>query len=164
MLLLWIMILLLPISQQTVTIEKIESLSGYAEIKIDEVEIMSKSDIILHIIHPQEILTVINNFEIIINSTDLEENKNVTLTQIKILKNKVKTIIPHTFRRGLINFGGKILNWLYGTMDDDGRQDIDNHLKTIDKNNHKAIQNINQQIKINDNFNRTLTFTKDIHN
>lgn len=40
-------------------------------------------------------------------------------------------------------------------VNDDGRN-IKKHLNPIDQNTHNLIQNLNQQIKINNNFNKTL--------
>ena len=41
------------------------------------------------------------------------------------------------------------------------RKEIENHLKTIDTNNHNIIKNSNQQVIINKNFNETFTKTKE---
>ncbi|CAD7078490.1 unnamed protein product [Hermetia illucens] len=52
------------------------------------------------------------------------------------------------------------MNWIFGAMDNDGRRNIEKHLTTIDQNTHNLIQNLNQQIKINNNFNKTLNLIR----
>jgi len=42
----------------------------------------------------------------------------------------------------------------YGTMDNEDREQIESHLRIIDKNNHHAIETINAQVEINDSFNK----------
>ena len=122
----------------------IETELGYTELKTDEIEINDKFDIVLHIIYPHEIDKVIDILEKTINTLDLGTNKEVTIHQISNIRNKLKTIIPHRAKRGLINVGGYALNWLYGTMDDDDRQNIENHLRIVEKNNH----NLNLKIYV----------------
>lgn len=49
---------------------------------------------------------------------------------------------------------------LFGTMDDEDRPDIDNHLNIIDENNHNLITSINRQVDITKNFTETFTNLK----
>lgn len=147
-------------TQQTLIIEKISSESGYTKIKIDEVELPHSYDIVLHVIDPSEILDVINKLEQNINTYDFSINRQIANHKIESLRNKVKTLIPHRHKRGLINLGGNILNWVFGTMDDQDRKTIEKHLNTADENSHAIIQELNQQVKINDNFNKTISLIK----
>lgn len=82
--------------------------------------------------------------------------------QIGVLLSKLKTITP-TIRqkRGLFNFVGNAYKYLFGTMDDTDREDITNHLNTVDSNIHNSITGLNQQIKINNYFNKTIQLIKD---
>lgn len=59
-----------------------------------------------------------------------------------------------------MNAVGTVQKWLFGTMDDQDRQDIFDHLKITDENNRNAIKNLNNQIKINMNYNQTLSNLK----
>lgn len=43
-------------------------------------------------------------------------------------------------------------------MDNDDRKDIEQHFTITNENNHKIIKNMNQQIKINNNFNKTFNY------
>lgn len=160
MVLLLVLMFIIPISQQTLILEKIETDLGYAEIKTDEIEIPSRFDIILHIINPMEILDVIDNLEKSIKLLDLGDNRNFAIEQINTVRNKMKTILPSRSKRALFNFGGTILKWIYGTMDNEDRQDIENHFGITDQNVHNTIQTVNQQIKINTNFNDTFQVIK----
>lgn len=63
-----------------------------------------------------------------------------------------------------MNIVGNAQNWLFGTMDDQDRRDIDAHLHTLDVNNHNIIETINQQVDINKHFNDTFRQLKDIAN
>ncbi|CAD7078749.1 unnamed protein product [Hermetia illucens] len=151
---------MIPLSQQTLVIEKINSEMGYVEIKTDEIELVSNFDIVLHIIHPKDILDLITKIELTINSIKPNINKNLATYQIESIKSYIRTLIPHKSKRGLINLGGTAMNWIFGTMDNDDRRNIEKHLTTIDQNTHNLIQNLNQQIKINNNFNKTLNLIR----
>lgn len=59
-------------------------------------------------------------------------------------------------RRGLMNFLGKTSKWLFGTMDEEDRQELTKHLQALEENSFKISQGLNQQIRINDYFNETL--------
>lgn len=153
---------MLTTTQAHLVVEKIETNFGYSEVKLEEVSIIKKYDTILHIINPGEILSIIDSLEANIKELDLKD-KAITLEyQLQTIRNKVQTIIPHREKRGLLNFVGTIYKWLYGTMDDSDRQEIEDHLNTIDRNNHNSIENINKQIKINQNFNETLMKLKNV--
>lgn len=52
-------------------------------------------------------------------------------------------------KRGAINMIGTINKWISGSMDDEGRQIINDSLETIIANNHNLIKNMNTHIKIN---------------
>lgn len=65
-------------------------------------------------------------------------------------------------KRGLVNAVGTLSNWLFGTMDDKDRIEIQKHLNTVDKNNHNLIINSQKQIRINEHFNNTFKQIKNI--
>lgn len=59
-------------------------------------------------------------------------------------------------KRGLINQIGTVGKWLFGSMDNGDRKKIDQHIQNIEHGIQDTIQTVNQQIHINDYFNRTL--------
>lgn len=139
----------------TLTMQKIDSNNGFTQIKLDDVEIITEYDIILHIINPKEIEVILTSMENFLSDTKMINDKPLLRNEIKRIKMKLHTIVPHRTKRGLINIIGTGLKWLSGTMDDNDRQDIENHLKTIDENNHMTITNLNKNIQINNHFNET---------
>lgn len=152
-------ITLFPLSHQTLTVEKIERQSGYTIIKTNEIEIPKDFQIILHIIDPEEILNLVNHIEKNLPYIN-EQNKQVIQHELESLRNKIHTIIPHRHRRGLFNGIGTLTKWLFGTMDANDRTNIEKYLSTINMNNHNIIDNMNQQIKINDNLQESLNKIK----
>lgn len=160
MTLLW---MLIGTTLAQVTINKIESNSGYTEIGLGKVDVVKDYNTILHIVNPLEIETIINALESNIYLLKFESEQNTTLIQqLGVLRSKTKTLIPHRHKRGLFNFLGTAHKWIYGTMDDEDRKEIEGHLETIDINNHKIINNINNQVRINKNFNESFTVLKNI--
>lgn len=156
-----ILCLLIAPTEQSLTIEKINTELGYAEIKIDNVEIVNKFDIVLHIINLNEISTILNKLEESLNIIESDSNRNIAIHQIKGIKNQMSTLFLQRHKRGLVNFGGTVLKWAFGTMDDEDRQNIEEHLSNqLEANNHKVIESINQQVRINENFNKTFTLIK----
>ncbi|CAD7088708.1 unnamed protein product [Hermetia illucens] len=114
-------------------IHEIKEQTGFAEIQLDKTDIVSKTSIILHVINTTEILNLITDFRT--NAENLDrQHKDLILTELRHLTNKVRTLIPQETRhkRGLINLVGHTQKWLFGTMDAQGRQDIDDHLKTLE--------------------------------
>lgn len=151
-----------PLTQQTLILEEIKSESGYAEIKIEEVKIVKNYDTILHIVNPIEIINILDNLENNIELSNLQDKAIPLNFQVKSIRNKIQTLIPHRKKRGLINLVGTVSKWLFGTMDNDDKLEIEQHLNIIDANNHNTINGINNQIKINQNFNETFTKLKQI--
>lgn len=156
------LVLLLRTANTTLTIEKIDTNSGFIEIKLGNVEIVRTYDIILHIINPAEILKIIACLEENISKLQIEkEGRDILFHELDSLKYKIHTIIPHRQKRGLINIVGTGMKWLYGTMDEDDRQNIEEHLKIIDENNHNIITQNNKQVFINNSFNQTFLTLKE---
>lgn len=147
-------------SQATLQIQKIESQSGFTIIKTSEIELPKDFHIVLHIIDPIEILNVVQKINNTIFTLPKIQQKKFIQDEIETVINKINTIIPHRHKRGIFNGLGTVMNWLYGTMDNNDRQEIEKHLSTIDSNNHEIITNMNQQIKINDNFQKSINRLK----
>lgn len=149
-------------TQAHLIVEKIETNVGFAEIKIGKVDIVSNHNIVFHIINPLEIEKIVDQLEANALNLQLEKPKMITLEhEIRNIKNKIKTLIPHRHKRGLFNFVGTIHKWLYGTMDSEDREEIERHLSSIDINNHNIINNVNQQVKINKYFNESFIQLKE---
>ncbi|CAD7091062.1 unnamed protein product [Hermetia illucens] len=144
-------------------IHEIKEQTGFAEIQLDKTDIVSKTSIILHVMNTTEILDLITDFRT--NAENLDgQYRDLILTELRHLTNKVRTLIPQETRhkRGLINLVGNTQKWLFGTMDAQDRQDIDDHLKTLDLNTHNLITTINQQVEINKNYSETFKQLKEI--
>lgn len=142
--------------------EKIETELGYTIINIDKVIIVSEYDIVLHKINPKEIMNVVAQFEEILKKIENKNYQKLMFQEIEKIKNKIRTFIPHRIKRGLINGMGSAMKWLYGTLDDEDRQNIEEHFKIVDENNHNIIETVNQQIKINDKFNKNFLQMKQV--
>ena len=141
--------LTLPMTQPTMLVEKIDSNMGYVQIQLDEVEIVSRYDIILYLINSSEILEILDEVEITIDFLELiRDRKELVKIKINDIRNEVHTIMPHRFKRGLLIGMGTVLKWIYGTMDADVRKDIQNHLLIINKNKrHNKSRQRRSQIK-----------------
>lgn len=105
-----------------------------------------------------EILDIIDQIERNIEEIDVD-NKELLRVEIKVVKAKVRTLIPsnsNRTKRGLINGIGSIHKWLFGVMDNDDREEILEHLRNVDINSHNAIQTLNKQITINTHFKESI--------
>ena len=81
---------------------------------------------------------------------DIPSNSSNTLTlHFFKLTEKIKILTRNRSKRGLINVIGKAHKWLFGTMDNDDRELIDQNLEIIKKNDHNLIETVNKQISIN---------------
>ncbi|KAI8117401.1 hypothetical protein CVS40_10691 [Lucilia cuprina] len=92
-------------------------------------------------------LGVSHNFEV--NDGWLPKSLN---RRINELEHSLQTLKIHTNprkKRALINEGGRLINWLFGNMDDEDRLRIENHLQDIDLNQKNIIDNLNKRVKIN---------------
>lgn len=150
-----IFVMLIMGATATMITEDIKNEDGFAEIKLENVQVITDFDIILHIIRPKEIENIIDALENLARDSKLTEKEQILTQEFTTLRSKLYTLLPHKQKRGLINILGTTMKWLYGTMDDDDRQNIEEHLKVIDTNNHIAIDTLNKNIKINNNFNKT---------
>lgn len=124
-------------------------------------EIINSTITILHIVNITEIQEILDQMNE--NAGKLNLYRRAALQgEIQTIKSKINTIIPisHRKKRGLINAGGKLYKWLFGTMDDEDRQEILEHLSISDQNSHHAINTLNKQIFINDALNKSLHFLK----
>ena len=142
--------------------EDIKTDMGFAVINIGNAEIVSKYDVILHAIHPFEISEILKKLNDSIPSSMTEEYKVMLWSEINMAASALTTLMPRRQKRGILNIGGTAMKWLYGTMDEEDREMIEEHLKIVEQNDHNLIQTLNQQIAINENFNNTFRQLKKI--
>lgn len=135
-----------------------EGNSGYTEIKLDNVTMVEAYTTIVHTIYLSEIQEIISHIENSIQQSNI--NKQVLQAQLNRVIIKFRTLQLNRGKRGLANVLGSGLKWMAGTMDEEDRETIQNHLQIIDNNNHNIIETANKQIKITNHFNETLTNLK----
>lgn len=156
------MMTLTPIHAQ-LQVQKIETNNGYTILRETEILIPQTYNYSLHIVDLEPIESVILELkrvvtDIIIKSTE----HNIKTSMIKELNNILDKLMTlkeghHSIhKRGLVNFLGTISKWITGTMDDEDRQLINQQLESINSNNENIIHNLNEQIKINNNFNESI--------
>lgn len=154
-----------PIRTQTTPlhIERIETNDGFSVIQTETTHIPTTFNYSLHIIELTELTNILHEIQISwkeINSSHLTTLLKYDIDQIE---NKLLTLNINTIprkKRGIINAIGTVNKWIGGTMDDEDRQLINEHLRTIEINNHNIITNVNQQIHINTNFNNSINTLK----
>lgn len=152
--------MLTPMTMAALTIQPIDGNDGFAEVKLDNVKMIGNYSKIVHIIDMNNIMEVINALEGDITRVHTAKNKMLLEHELEKIKAKAQTLLPTRQKRGLVNILGTGLKWIAGTMNDDDRVEIEEHLKVVDENNHNAIENLNKNIYINDHFNRTLNRLK----
>ena len=148
-------------TQTQLILNKIDTKFGFSEIQLDKINIVTKYSTVFHIINPKEIELLLDDIEINLKQSDLRDKIEPLEHQIRTIRNKINTLIPHRQKRGLFNFMGTIQKWIYGTMDNVDRQEIQEQLLIITKNNKNLIEGHNSQIKINSNFNETFIKLKE---
>lgn len=145
-------------------INRIEDNSGYTIIQVRKVEIANVTNTVLHIVHPMDILNMIEMIGTNVEKIDVD-NKEILRKEVSVIKAKIKTIMPfqsNRTKRGLINGVGTVYKWLFGLMDDNDREEILEHLKYAEINEHNVINTINKQVTINSHFNDSLKTLKEI--
>ncbi|XP_037911948.1 uncharacterized protein LOC119652083 [Hermetia illucens] len=79
-----------------------------------------------------------------------------------------KNLFSNRQKRGLFNFIGTGYKLLFGVLDNDDLEEINEHLTIIDANNHNLIESLNKQVKINtvfqDNLNKITNNIKETNN
>ncbi|XP_017478687.1 PREDICTED: uncharacterized protein LOC108368353 [Rhagoletis zephyria] len=138
------------------TSTKLTDQVGFIDIQMRTQEIVKDTDIVLHLINIKEIESVVNEMtdNIILMKTN---NKDILHAELLETRNKLMTLVPNPKRkaRGLENAIGSVSKWMFGTMDDNDRQIIQNHLLKTD-------ETVNEQIHINDYFNLAIEQIKNI--
>ena len=146
--------------QATLVITPIESKNGFTMINMGEGDLINQTQTVIHIVNINKLvdtLEEIKKFEIVNQDQELKRECYTLLT-------KILSLMPSRTRskRGLINIIGTTHKWLFGTMDNDDREEIDEHLKIIETNDRNAIQELNKQIKINTQLDQNMKNLKDL--
>ena len=154
-------VIMKPGVEAQLQVEKIETRVGYTIIQDKITLIPMTYNYTLHIIDLVYIDKIIK--QLIISSSHLPRDENKTLLKdLEKLLDKMTTLkfghitLANRRKRGLINFIGTINKWLTGTMDDEDRQLVNQHFENIEKNDYDLSENLNNQIKINNNFNTSI--------
>lgn len=158
------MCLLPTLSTAMINITPIQVETGFISLGESTVELVSEFKMVLHIISPKEILELTN---IIQNNTKIlvKKDKHRLDTEIETIKIKIRSITPNSLarqKRGLINAIGKTQKWLTGLMDDDDREIIMNHLLNNQENQNNIFNNINKQVKINNDLQNSINTLKEV--
>lgn len=136
-----------------------EDNGGFTEIGLSNITMVDGYSTIVHNINLSEIQEIINHIEFSIQQTKI--NKQFLQTQLNKVILRFHTLKLNRRKRGLANILGSGLKWIAGTMDDEDRQTLQDHLQVIDNNNHNIIENTNRQINITNHFNKSI---KDLKN
>lgn len=128
-----------------------------------QTEIIKDTQTILHIINIQDLSQTLDSIRDSVKNLQTGDDRTIRKT-IENIQAKISAVEPEKTRqkRGLINIVGTAQKWLFGTMDENDRQEIIKHLNTIEENDSNAIFNLNKQIKINSHFNDSIFDLKNI--
>ncbi|CAD7077958.1 unnamed protein product [Hermetia illucens] len=144
------------------TIQPILTENGYTVINMGTTDIIQDTNTILHIINTWELKQTIDAIEENINRLEIR-NDPLIAKELEDILAKLKAIEPNPrHKRELINIIGTTNKWLFGTMHDDDRKEILDHIDILEKNQEKAINNMNKQIEINSHINETINSLKNI--
>lgn len=90
---------------------------------IEDVYLTETYDTVLHTINIEEIIGIIDPIHKNIQHTCLQKTQ-IWKMLLDTIKTKALTLITHRQRRGLINIFRTAHRWLFGTMNDNDRQEI----------------------------------------
>jgi len=140
---------------QELRLERIEATRGFSEISLGKVEIVSRFSYIIHKIQPVKIAETLEYFR---NKTDDIADmhyKGLLKAEISEAEGILHTLLPRRAKRGLMDAGGRLLNWAFGTLDDNDKKEIDNHFASVEESNQDLVRALNEQIEINSSFNQS---------
>ena len=98
----------------------------------------------------QQIIFVRNNKNDSTMASELTEQAWLLNTQIEHLLQAIQPNLRK--KRGLINLGGSISKWLFGTLDHEDGEKINSVLNHLNKNDHSIQEKINNQMSIAKEF------------
>lgn len=150
-----------PVPAQKLEITDLSHGNGYTLLELGQKKLITGYNSVLHMFNVTKYEDFIDDIEKEV--TDLEDP--YLDHQIDHLRTKLRTLVPHTrAKRGLLNIFGTGLKYLYGTMDDDDRTEIENKLKLLGTNTHNAITQSNNQIRINKQYDEQLDKLTTLYN
>ncbi|CAD7078639.1 unnamed protein product [Hermetia illucens] len=121
------------------TIQPILTENGYTVINMGTTEIIQDTKTILHIINTRELKQTIDAIEENINRLEIR-NDPLIAKELEDIHAKLKAIEPNArHKRGLINIIGTTNKWLFGTMDDDDRKEISDHIIIREKSGRSGL-------------------------
>ena len=129
--------------------------NGFTLIQTNYTQLVSSYRYIIHTVNLTEYEVNIELIKLSLNFT--RNHSPELLREFNELQKKYLTLIPHSrVTRGLIDVFGTGFKYLYGIMDEEDRQDIENHFKNLEATNSKLIKNNDKQITINNEMTKQL--------
>lgn len=150
-----ILVLLLAPTESAVQISSIETQAGYAVLQGEPVDLIGGYSELIHVIDMKDIGDTIRKLKASIShSFKVNDGWLIVSLNKKLneLEHSLHTLKSHTrtrSRRALVNVGGRAINWLFGNMDDEDRLRIESHLENIDFNQKNIVDNLNKQVRVN---------------
>lgn len=137
-------------------VETLDSRDGFTELHTGTTLLVSRYDYIIHMIDLEDVEMIVEQFRHNLNIIGQSPHQIIAKSQLEEMEDAVHTLLPRRKPRGLVNAGGALMRFVFGTMDEDDRQNVEEHQRILTENNHQLIEGLNQQILINDGFNRSL--------
>lgn len=145
----------MPCNECAVQIRNIETQAGYAVLQGESLNLIEGFSELIHIVDIRDIRDTIQKLK-----TSISNNYNINdgwlilnlNRKISELEHSLQTLNIHTEsrnKRALIDVGGRLIRWIFGNMDDEDRTRIENHFENIDFKQRNIIDNLNKQVKIN---------------
>lgn len=146
-----------PCNSQSIEVNEHPIGNGFVLLNTEEIDIIKNYTTVVHIIEIerfQESLDLINSNI----KTKIFHESFFEITQN--IENKIFELSEHgnnkRNKRGLANILGSFLNWIGGVMDADDRERLENQFKNTQGNLKLLTENVNNQIIINDKFEKTI--------
>jgi len=135
---------------------------GYTELFMGPVKLVSRYNFIIHCVSIDEIEEIVKDFKEVLDLATGTAYEKLCRDELSEIETLTRTFLPSRKKKGMVTMGGSLLKFLFGTMDDEDRKSIEAQLRAIDENNHNLIENANQQVIINENFNKSISQIKDL--
>lgn len=119
-------------------------------------QLVKKYDYIIHVINLEDIGAVIQQFHHNLDIIGDLPHRDMARAQLLEMEDALHTLLPRRKTRGLVNVGGALMKFVFGTMDEEDRQNVEEQQRVMAENNHQLIEGFNQQIVINNNFNKSI--------
>jgi len=107
---------------------------------------MKDTNCLCHNINISNSSKICDNFELLINGS--VNNLKIRHEELISLKQSQQNILQSRNKRGLIDLGGKIQNWAFGTLDQDDLIEINKHINENKIKNEKTLVILNKQTHV----------------